>query len=317
MISELPRDEDFVQGVRSHMNLCAGTLSEPLRPLLEALITRPGKYLRSHLLEVCSRFGNPNYTRLVRLGAIVELLHCASLLHDDVIDRAATRRGAPTAHKVAGPELAVLTGTACFAQVGAESADLGGVVSGAVSDAVAELSRGELLDVQRAFDPTVTTADYVELARSKTGELFRLCCVLGAQEAQVATQDVRRLDQFGSNMGIAFQIVDDCLDLRIDADDKPVGTDHLLGLFGLPTLCALSGPASTELTEVLMSPSIDATALTSVRKLVHATGGVEQAMTIAERHYDDAVSVLGPLTKLPAGEALLVTAETMWRRQWT
>lgn len=148
------------------------------------------------LLRACAGFGDPDPARLARLGAMVELLHLASLLHDDVIDRADTRRGGPAAHVVVGSELATLAGLACFALAGTEAADLGGGLDRLVSRTVAGLSYGELLDVERAFDTGLALSDYLELVERKTGELFRLSCLLGAAEAQAEPETVRACPYF-------------------------------------------------------------------------------------------------------------------------
>jgi geranylgeranyl pyrophosphate synthase len=309
-------DLSFRQAVLDVLAGWVGDLPASLRPLVRPLVEHPGKCLRSHLVEVCGRFGTPERDRLVRLGALVELVHLASLLHDDVIDQAATRRGQPTAHTVAGGEMAVLAGMACFALAGQEAAELGSMVSGAVSATVAELSYGELLDVERAFDTTLAIADYLELVGRKTAALFRLCCVLGAAEAGVDGRRLESLAAFGRELGVTFQVLDDCLDLRTSSTDKPVGTDHLLGLFGLPTLCALGNGGSAELSTLLLSPALDLHDLPRVRSLIVAAGGVEAALRLARQRYNDAVTALGELGGSGPSIALLRTGEAVWR-PWT
>jgi len=306
-------EEQYLINVHEHLHELISSLTPRLRISAYNLVSNPGKYFRSHLLEICSRFGSPNRRRIVKLGALVELLHLASLLHDDVIDRAASRRNRPAAHVLAGHEIAVLTGAACMALVGQEAATMGDGIAQAVSATAAELAYGELLDIERAFDFTISVEDYTELARRKTGALFQLACVLGAGEASGARATFSRLSLFGQELGVAFQISDDCLDLWSNVSDKPMGTDHLLGLFGLPTLCALHGGES-ELKERLMSPDLGINDLAVIRDLVAAAGGVEKASAIARLHFNEALHSLGPLRETLAGAALVAASEKAWQR---
>jgi geranylgeranyl pyrophosphate synthase len=302
----------FPARVVARLGEVTGALPEPLAAPVLTLVEHPGKCLRSTLLGACAALGPADPARLVRLGAVVELLHLASLVHDDVIDRAAVRRGRAAAHVVAGNEVATLAGLACFALAGTEAGDLGEGVARAVSEAAAELSYGELLDVQRGFDTSLTLADYVELVERKTGTLFRLACWLGAAEAGLDAGQRRALARFGLDLGVAFQILDDCLDLQPGGLDKPCGTDHLLGLFGAPTLCALRDDPSGELSRLLLSPSFGAADLASVRALVTACGALSEAAELAREHYERALRALDGVPAGAARAALAATAATVW-----
>jgi heptaprenyl diphosphate synthase len=213
---------------------------------------------------------------------------------------------------VIGEEMALLAGLACFALAGTEAADLGGGVDRMVSRTAAGLAYGEMLDVERAFDTSLGLPEYLELVERKTGDLFRLTCALGATEARLRATQARALSQFGTALGVAFQVLDDCLDLVADAGDKPVGTDHLLGLFGAPTLCALQGDAGEELSAVLLSPSLDVGDLPKVRALVVDGGGLAAARRLAQEWYDWALAALDPLPRGAAHTLLTATAERVW-----
>jgi heptaprenyl diphosphate synthase len=286
-----------------------GSLRSPVRYLAE----RPGKSLRPMLVAACGWLGTPDPVRLARQGAVVELLHLASLLHDDILDQAATRRGGPAAHTVFGRELATLAGLACFSLAGSEAADLGGAVSMLVGETVAALSYGEILDLERAFDITLPVSAYLELAERKTAELFRLSCALGAVEAQVPPGMAGPLARFGKHLGTAFQVLDDCLDLRASAGGKPAGTDHMLGLFGVPTLYALARDDTGELTRLLLSPGFSVTHMPEVRALVTARGGLRAARRLARQQYRRALSALADLPPGAGGDQLYLVASLAWR----
>ncbi len=291
----------------------AGGLPGPLRSPVRYLAGRPGKGLRPMLLAACGWLGTPDPVRLARQGAVVELLHLASLLHDDILDQAATRRGGPAAHTVFGRELATLAGLACFSLAGSEAADLGGAVSLRVGETVAALSYGELLDLERAFDITLPVSAYLELAERKTGDLFRLSCVLGAAEAQAPPGVTDPLARFGRHLGTAFQVLDDCLDLAASAGGKPAGTDHMLGLFGAPTLYALARDTTGQLARLLLAPDFSVADMPEARALVSAYGGLRAARRLARQQYRRALSALGDLPPGPGRDVLSHVAGLAWK----
>jgi geranylgeranyl pyrophosphate synthase len=307
---------DFAGLVADRLSSLADTMPGSLRSPVADVVDRPGKCLRAMLLYACSRFGVAEPAELVRLGALVELLHLASLLHDDVVDRADTRRGRPAAHVVVGEERAVLAGLACFAVAGMEAAAIGGGIDQLIGQAVARLAYGELLDVERAFDTSLAMVDYLELAERKTGELFRLSCVLGAAAAGAGDVVIRTLGQFGLDFGVAFQILDDCLDFSAQQDGKPAGRDHMMGLFGAPTLCALAADRSGELSALLLSSAFSHADLPAVRAHVAGNGGLAAATAMARARYDRARETVYGLGDSDPGGAidLLVTAtDSFWQ----
>lgn len=310
-VSLPPELTELGELVAGRLRALGDSLPEPLRSPVSALARRPAKRLRSMLLGACARFGPADPERVVRLGALVELLHLASLMHDDVVDRAATRRGGPAAHTVVGQERAVLAGLACFALAGQEAAALGGGLDQIVGRTVAALACGEMLDIERAFDTTLSLPDYLELAERKTGELFRLSCLLGAAEAGAGPDVTLALAQFGTDFGIAFQILDDCLDFEAGDQGKPAGTDHMMGVFGAPTLCALAADGSGELATLLLSPRFSERDMPAVRALVTANGGLTAAAKLAGERYERALGALDGLTS-PGARDMLLVAQTAW-----
>jgi geranylgeranyl pyrophosphate synthase len=309
-----PGAAGFCAEVANRLIWLTGQVPAPLRSPVGDLAGRPGKLLRPMLVWASAGFGSADPARLVRLGALVELLHLASLVHDDVIDATAVRRGAPAAHTVVGCERATLAGLACFAVAGMEAADLGGGLDRLVSRTVAGLSYGEMLDVERAFQTSLAIADYLELVERKTGDLFRLSCLLGATEAGVSPDGVQVLAAFGADFGVAFQVLDDCLDLSVAGGGKPAGTDHLLGLFGAPTLYALTRDETGELKTLLLSPGFTVSDMPRVRALVTALGGIAAAERLARERYRAAVSSLHCLPG-PAAGLLIDVCEVAWQRR--
>jgi geranylgeranyl pyrophosphate synthase len=189
-----------------------------------------GKRLRPLLVFLASPRAD---TAAVASGAAVELVHMATLVHDDLIDAAELRHGRTSVWRLYGPAAAVATGDYLFARAFAELAATGDARSVAVlADAAVSLSRGEALQRRQAHDPDTTLESYLERCALKTGKLFEAACVLGSRD--------ERLGRFGRALGIAFQIADDILDCAGDAADtgKVPGTDLREGTPTLPLLLA-------------------------------------------------------------------------------
>jgi geranylgeranyl pyrophosphate synthase len=196
-----------------------------------------GKRLRPVLVFLC---GDGEDNRLVAAGAAVELLHMATLVHDDVLDAAEMRRGRPTVFAVAGRPAATATGDLLFSRAFAELAATGSEEAvRALSTASSALAHGELMQRADAWDENVGPERYLERCRLKTASLFEASCRLGALFG--GRPDLApALGQFGERLGVAFQMLDDVLDVSGPAErtGKPRGADLLDGTVTLPLILA-------------------------------------------------------------------------------
>lgn len=294
----------FAEQVSGRIRSLTRTLGPELEPVVAGLVERPGKRLRSQLVAHCASLGDPSPHEVVRAGAVVELLQVASLLHDDVVDQAQTRRFAPSAHVSHGVEAALLGGVACFALAGYEAAELGAATNAVTSRAVADLSRGEMLDVERAFDVELSAADYLAVVEGKTAPLFRLSCQLGAMLGGCEPEVRRSVAAFGADLGVAFQVLDDCLDIEAAGTGKPAGRDMALGLFGAPVLCALQAAEDRALAGLLLSSDFDGDEMRTVGELVERHGGITAARALAAERLDRALYALEPVPAGPGRDRL-------------
>lgn len=280
------RANAYCAGVNSRLAIASESMHPSVSAVVNALISGPGKSLRPRLLAASAGFPPHWNDDHLTLGAVVELIHIGSLLHDDIIDRAARRRGMPTAFATLGPETAALAGASCFAMAGNILSGFRSDLVQAVATTMDDLADGELRDVERAFDLTLDEANYIELVSAKTGALFGLCCRLGAM-LEVDPTLVDSFARFGVGFGSAFQILDDCLDFAISDLGKPVGTDVRLGLFGLPVLFAANSKsdrtAASNLVGRLHSLHWDDHSHAEVRRLVVDLGGLDQSLQVADR----------------------------------
>jgi geranylgeranyl pyrophosphate synthase len=198
-----------------------------------------GKRLRPVLVFVCA--GTAESDDLVRAGASVELLHMATLVHDDVLDRAQLRRGRPTVYATAGRDAATSVGDFLFSRAFGELVKTGNADAvRALSSASSALARGELLQRADAWDLDVTEARYLERCTLKTGRLFEAACRLGAVLGVPGTDAADTLGAFGDRIGLAFQLFDDILDVQgpEEVTGKGRGTDLLDGTITLPLILA-------------------------------------------------------------------------------
>ncbi len=213
-----------------------------LIPQLAAhIVAAGGKRLRPLLTLACARLCGYQGDRHVKLAACVEFIHTATLLHDDVVDQSSLRRGMASANAVFGNQASVLVGDFLFARAFQLMVEDGSLeVLGILSRAAATIAEGEVLQLVTQNDLTTPEARYLEVIRGKTAALFAAACQVGAVVADRPQRDAVALAEFGANLGIAFQLVDDALDYAADQAvlGKTVGDDFREGKITLPVLLA-------------------------------------------------------------------------------
>jgi geranylgeranyl pyrophosphate synthase len=201
-------------------------------------IAAGGKRLRPLLVGLAAGAPPPESDGLLHAAVAVELVHAATLVHDDVLDGSSLRRGQPTVFAAGGRRLATATGDLLFSRAFAELAEAGSLEAvRALSRASSELAEGELMQRADAFDAGISIERYLERSRLKTAVLFRAACELGALEVE---GPVEPLGRFGERIGMAFQILDDVLDITgpPERTGKPRGADVLDGTVTLPMILA-------------------------------------------------------------------------------
>ncbi len=262
-----------------------GRLGESCRSTLGA----GGKRLRPLLTLLCTRRDAPFPEAVLRAAAAVELVHMATLVHDDVLDHAALRRGRPTVVRAYGGGTAVATGDYLLAQAFVELAGAGSPEAVDVLSAAAlRLSHGELLQREAAHRITTSVAEYEERCERKTADLFAAACTLGAQLSGAAPAAVAGLAEYGRLLGLAFQVFDDILDVSGDEDQtgKRPGTDVRDGTVTLPLIFALE--ARPELGDLLARPGLGDAQVSEVIAAVRACGAVERARAVAVGYIEQA-----------------------------
>jgi geranylgeranyl pyrophosphate synthase len=206
---------------------------------LEHVFSSHGKQLRPALVMLSGKLGTYERDRLVTLAMALELVHTASLVHDDTVDEALTRRGLETLNAIWNPKVAVLVGDFLFAQAAELAARLGTTrVMTVLAETVMAMTSGELRQQASSSALLVDEADYFLRISGKTAALFRACCEGAGLVSDQTEACIQALSSYGSNLGIAFQIADDVLDFTGDEETlgKPAGSDLRQGTITLPVI---------------------------------------------------------------------------------
>lgn len=202
-------------------------LPEPVRPVARHILEAGGKRLRPFLTVLMARLLGDRGDGVYDLAVTMEMLHAATLLHDDVLDAATSRRGKTAAHMDYGVPQAILAGDALLACANAQVADFGDPrLCRCFSVATSETAAGEILEIAAQRRVDVSAGEYAAIVRGKTAALIAAACGMGALAAGASAEAVKAAADYGENLGMAFQIVDDALDFAPEEETgKPTGGD--------------------------------------------------------------------------------------------
>jgi len=268
--------------VEHHLESIAGETPGTMGAAAAATLQAGGKRLRPLLVLLCCHAARRLPRHATRAAAAVELLHMATLVHDDVLDGAELRRGRPTVVSEWGPATATSVGNYLFAAAFAEVVAVGDPRAVArLSNVAAGLSEGELLQMNEAHRADLTPAAYLRRCRLKTGGLFGVSCALGALVSGLPEGSVTALDEYGCSLGLAFQIFDDILDLSGEParTGKQPGTDVRDGTVTLPLIYAVE--EHPDLTTRLRVREKDEKLVAEILRCVEQSAALARARTTA------------------------------------
>ena len=251
----------------------------------------------------------------------LELIHTASLVHDDVIDEADTRRGCITANAKWDNQVAILSGDYIFAKAFGLIADgeYGNYVSKRLADLVCNLSVGEIIQNHTVYHAVKDLDNYYNRIQKKTADFLEICCELGAYVGGFEQEEVRRLAEYGHCIGMAFQITDDLLDILQTSEKigKPAGNDIRQGIVTLPVIHALNVSAdAAELENIVTDPAMTDEMVARALAIVKATDGVEIAKAKVEEYLDRAREVLPESLAPEIREAFVMVADFIGDRDF-
>ena len=262
------------------------------------IVTSGGKRIRPALCLLSARGGRAfALPHVLPLAEALELIHTASLVHDDVIDEADTRRGAATANARWNNQVAILSGDYIFARAFTLIAEEGydPYVSKRLADLVCNLSVGEIIQDHAVYQASRGMADYYERIQKKTADFLEICCVLGAMVGGMDREAMKQLAEYGHCIGMAFQITDDLLDIEQTAETigKPAGNDIRQGIATLPVIRAIeTSPDAEELERIVTDMEMTDEMVERALEIVKATDGVDFAKAKADEYLARAKAAL-------------------------
>ena len=303
-------------------------LSENLKPYLDLvsdvarhILFAGGKRLRPLLLVLSARICGYHGEYAKTVSTALEYLHAATLLHDDIVDDAILRRGKKVAHSLYGNATTVLVGDFLLARALAICAESGKIkVIHIISNLTENMSTGEVHQLMRKGDITLTEEEYLEVIRRKTAVLFQAACTVSAVIADAPEEKEKALSDFGYNLGVAFQMVDDLFDYTMDTADlgKEVGADLREGKLTLPVIHALkqAGPSDRDqMIQIIRNEAFTVDEFNVLVDLLKKNDGIAYTEKKAELCIEKAKKALSVFEPSQARESLLDIADyTLARR---
>ncbi len=326
------RGEDKYKELFEFTNNELELIEEELRNNLESsvlLIPRVGKYilesggkrLRPLLLLLVSRLCGYNGSRVIPLASVFEFIHTATLLHDDVVDNAELRRGNASVNSVWGNETSVLVGDFLLSKsfsLMVEDGDLN--IMRVIANATTRMAEGEALEITKSSDINITEEDYISVIINKTAVLLAAICEVGAILANAIPQVEKAMADFGLNLGIAFQLVDDSLDYISHEKEfgKKIGNDLQEGKITLPLIHTLRSCTPEErerIASIILFEEINPKNFSEVVGLIHKYEGVTYTLNKAKDYIDRAKEILNIFPDSPNKHYLLLLADYILERK--
>lgn len=310
---DLPGMDVHLERIDERLLASVTTEDAQLTEMTSHLIRAGGKRLRPLLgvLSAATSVGSTGVTLdVIDGGVAVELVQVGSLYHDDVIDEADSRRGVESVNVRWNNLTAILAGDFLLAKASEIAARLGTEVAELLATTIGRLCTGEILELRHAYSTARTEEAYFAAIDGKTASLYSTACRIGGIVAGLPRNHIDALTEFGRSYGMAFQLVDDVLDLTATEAQlgKPAGHDITEGVYNLPVLRALRTDVGDELRSLLGSP-IEGAERDRARELVIASGGVAETIAEAERFVATAKENLAVVGASPAAETMAAGAE--------
>lgn len=266
-----------------------------LDKIMNYIVRRKGKQIRPMFVFLMAKTCGQVTEATYRGAALIELLHTATLVHDDVVDDANYRRGFFSVNALWKNKIAVLVGDYLLSRGLLLSIDNGDFeLLQLVSTAVREMSEGELLQMEKARRLDITEDVYFEIIRQKTASLISSCCAVGARSANADAETIAQARQFGEKVGIAFQLKDDLFDYGSDEIGKPVGIDIKEKKLTLPLIYALNQASWSEkrhIINLVKNESEKPRKVAEVIAFVKQSGGIAYATRIMQNYYEEAMQI--------------------------
>lgn len=306
-----------LERIEQRMVACVASHSTPISAAGSHIIQSGGKRLRAAIVLLAARLGCSDATRLLHAAAALELIHTASLVHDDLVDGAGSRRGQQTVHTRWDNDVALMLGDYFFALAAAEMAlchDTRVIMF--YARAVQNIVEGELHPVTDVAPFEQALGQYLYKTGAKTATLFEAGCKAALALAGGTDEDIEAIGQYGYDLGLAFQIVDDMLDFTSDAAvlGKPAGHDLRQGTITLPLIYAVAESESRFLQEVIAAADLTDMQVERAIQEVRASGAISRTAAYAEQTIQRAIGHLARFADSAARQSLMELAQLVLHR---
>ncbi|HEX3947330.1 MAG TPA: polyprenyl synthetase family protein [Acidimicrobiales bacterium] len=303
----LPHLDDDLRRLEPLLRTSVTTGDGFLDDVTTHLIAAGGKRLRPLLALIAATGGERAATEDELLGGVaVELVHLASLYHDDVIDEATVRRNVESVNSRFGNLVAIVAGDYLLARSAAIAADLGTEVAKLLATTLGQLCQGQVTEVRSSFQLDRSEADYFTAIAGKTAALMATSCRIGALTGGADRAEVEALTRFGQSFGMVFQLRDDVRDVVASDDElgKPAGQDLAEGIYTLPVLLALADPGTGPELRTLLGQPLAQPERDKARTIVAASTAVAETVAVARRHADEAAEAATALRSPAVADGL-------------
>jgi octaprenyl-diphosphate synthase len=291
-----------------------------INQLVEYILQCGGKRIRPLLILLAARAFQHEQQQQIDLAAAIELIHTATLLHDDIVDNSSLRRGHNTAHTIWGNEASVLVGDFLYSrafQLIVRTQNL--AVINIFSDATNLIAEGEVMQLINCNDPDTTEASYFQVIERKTAKLFEVATQAGAALTTTNPTYISAMKQYGLHLGIAYQLIDDALDYSSSAAEmgKNMGTDLMEGKPTLPLIYALRNsnpPAAALIRQAIENGSTEN--LSAIIEIIESTKAIEYTASVAQEQANKATRALADIPESPYRHALQALADFVVARTY-
>ncbi len=320
---------DLLESIRSLMEQLEQELFNQLQSRVPAafdigahIMNSGGKRIRPQLAIISARIGGYTGWDAVRLSGAIECIHTATLLHDDVVDKADTRRGRPSANSMWSNEMCVLGGDFILAKAFSALTSIGNLrILEVVSKATERLSEGELFQMMNIGNLALTEEDYMTIITDKTAVLMEAACRGGAILGALPAELEDALSNFGFSLGIAFQMTDDVLDYRSEQAvmGKTPGKDLEEGKLTLPLIVGLKKCNAVEkdrVRRIITEKRLDDNDFMWIKGLIERYGGIEETLKKSRLHLEKAVGFLDIIPDSEEKAALIKLADKVLHRTY-
>ena len=317
----LQRYKDDLKTVEEYLEKNYSSYIQIIPEVTDYIINSGGKRFRPLLLMIASDLCGYTGERRYPMAAVTEFLHTASLLHDDIIDHADTRRGRPAANNVWGNSVSVLVGDFLYSQafslmIKDEDPSVQKVLTGAAITMV----EGETFQLIKCGNINITEKEYLSIIENKTAVLISAACTTGALLAKAPQTTVDALSKFGMKLGIAFQLIDDTLDYVATEEDfgKTIGMDLKEGKITLPLIRTLKNCSPAEkksVIKLLENKNINGDDIKEILLLINKHKAIDYSLNIARAYIREAKALLEPFDDSFPKEALLAISDYTVKRR--